>query len=378
MSGRLTSAVYIWVVAIGLTTACSVSAGTGPASTGPASAGQAASVAPGPIKEDGSGLLLPLMQQWAIAYQVHLQGVTVQVTGGGSTKGINDASSGAVDIGASDAYLSSGDVLKNPALLNIPLVVSAQSVIYNLPGLKTRQPGVSAADIHVQLSGSLLAAMYSGAITMWNDSRIQALNGNLVLPAIKIAPLHRKSGSGDTFLFTSYLSTQDYNWNRQVGYGTQVVWPDLPTAQAPDGSAPMITQCAQTPGCVGYNGVSYLSRELSKGLGEAALQNGGGHFTAPTPKTIQAEVNKFVAITPPNETIAMIAGPGGDTYPLVNYEYAIVSTRQPSEAKAKQLRDFLTWVITAGNAGSFVNPVNFQPLPPDLRKLSATQIGLIR
>jgi phosphate transport system substrate-binding protein len=220
--------------------------------------------------------------------------------------------------------------------------------------------------------------MYSGAITMWNDPHIQALNGDLVLPAIKIAPLHRKSGSGDTFLFTSYLSTQDYNWNKKVGYGTQVVWPDVPTAQAPDGSAPMITQCAQAPGCVGYNGVGYLSQELSKGLGEAALQNGGGHFTAPTPKTIQAEVSKFVAITPPNETISMIAGPGGDTYPLVNYEYAIVSAHQPGAATAKQLRDFLTWVITAGNAASFVNSVNFQPLPPDLRKLSATQIGRIR
>ena len=356
-------------------TAPATSVATGKAGT---SGHTAASTSPGPIKEAGSGLLLPLMQQWAAAYHRQFRGVSVQVTGGGSTKGINDASSGAVDIGASDAYLSSGDVLKNPALLNIPLVVSAQSVIYNLPGLKSKQPGVSPADIHVQLSGSVLAAMYSGAITMWNDSHIQALNGDLVLPTIKIAPLHRKNGSGDTFLFTSYLSTQDYDWNKKVGYGTQVVWPAVPTAQAPDGSAPMITQCVQTPGCVGYNGVSYRSQELSQGLGEAALQNGGGHFTAPTPKTIQAEVNKFVAITPPNETIAMIAGPGGDTYPLVNYEYAIVSTHQPSPAKATQLRDFLNWVITAGNAASFVDSVNFQPLPPDLQKLSATQIGRIR
>jgi len=303
--------------------------------------------------------------------------VTVKVTGGGSTQGINDASSGKVDIGASDAYLSSGDVLKNTSLLNIPLVVSAQSVIYNLPGLKSKVPGVNPADIHVQLSGSVLAGMYSGAITMWNDPHIQVLNGDLDLPAVKVAPLHRLKGSGDTFLFTSYLSTQDYTWNTTVGYGTQVVWPRVPTAQAPDGSAPMITQCVQTLGCLGYNGVSYRAQELAGGLGEAALQNGGGHFTAPTPATIQAEVNKFVAITPPNETISMIAGPGGDTYPLVNYEYAIVSTRQPSAAKAKQLRDFLSWVISKGNAPSVVSQVNFQPLPIDIAKLSQAQIGLI-
>ncbi len=378
--GRLTSAVasLIGVVAIGLTASCATTpagnAGAGSAGT----SGHAQASAPaGTLKEGGSGLLEPLMKIWAAAYHQQFPDMTVAVDGGGSTRGINDASSGALDIGASDAYLSSGDVLKNTSLVNIPLVVSAQSVIYNLPGLKSKTPGVKPANINVKLSGSVLALMYTGAITMWDDPRIQALNGDLDLPAIKIAPLHRKSGSGDTFLFTSYLSTQDYNWSTTVGYGTQVAWPDLPTAQAADGSGPMITQCAQTPGCVGYNGVSYRAPELAKGLGEAALQNGGGHFTPPRPDTIQAEVNKFVAITPPNETISMIAGPGGDTYPLVNYEYAIVSTRQPGAAKAKQLRDFLSWAISTGNAPSLVSQVNFQPLPADIQKLSRAQIGLI-
>ena len=81
-------------------------------------------------------------------------------------------------------------------------------------------------------------------------------------------------------------------------------------------------------------------------------------------------MSKFVAITPPNETIAMIAGPGGETYPLVNYEYAIVSTRQPSAARAKLVRDFLSWVISPGNAPALVSQVNFQPLPADIQKLS--------
>jgi phosphate transport system substrate-binding protein len=331
----------------------------------------------GTLTEDGSGLLQPLMGIWAAAYHQKSPDMTIKVSGGGSTKGINDASEGAVDIGASDAYLSSGDVLKNPALLNIPLVVSAQSVIYNLPGLKSKTPGVNASDIHVQLTNAVLAQMYSGAITMWNDPQIEALNGGLDLPAIRVAPLHRLKGSGDTFLFTSYLSSHNYTWNTSVGYGTQVVWPKVSTAQAADGSAPMITQCVKTPGCVGYNGVSYLRQEQSQGLGEAALQNGGGHFTYPTAATIQAEVNNFVAITPPNETISMIFGPGGDTYPLVNYEYAIVSRHQRSSATAAQLRDFLNWVITKGNDASFVDQVNFQPLPQDLQTLSKAQIGLI-
>ena len=108
------------------------------------------------------------MQNWAKAYQ-QATGVPVNTAGGGSTAGIDDASSGKVEVGASDAYLSSGDVLKNPSLLNIPLAISAQSVIYNVPGVSQSE--------HIQLTGTILADMYSGTVKTWNDPMIKALNG---------------------------------------------------------------------------------------------------------------------------------------------------------------------------------------------------------
>jgi phosphate transport system substrate-binding protein len=359
---------------IGLTAACGTAATAGTTSSGGAVA--AASAATGVIKEDGSTLLQPLMQNWATAYGQRTPGVTVQPAGGGSTKGIDDASGGAVDIGASDAYLSAGDLLKNRKLLNIPLVVSAQSVIYNLPGLKP-------AGANVKLTGVVLADMYSGVITTWNDPRITALNGGITIPPIPVVPVHRSDGSGDTFLFTSYLSTQaydpsqGYDWNHNVGYGTSVAWPKNSAAKSAMGSTGMITTCVSNPGCVGYNGVSHLAAEESGNLGEAMLQNGGGGFALPDAQSIQDEVNRFVAITPPNETIAMIASTGGYGYPIVNYEYAIVSKQQPSAARAALIRNFLSWVVTTGNGSSFVSPVNFQPLPSDLQKLSLAQIGEI-
>jgi phosphate transport system substrate-binding protein len=361
---------------ISLTAACGTAATAGTTASGgragTSAAGNAAagSAAASTITEDGSTLLQPLMQNWASAYDQRTPGVTVKPAGGGSTKGINDASAGTVDIGASDAYLSAGDVLKNGNLLNIPLVVSAQSVIYNLPGLKP-------AGANVKLSGVVLAEMYSGAITTWNDSRITALNGGITIPPTPVVPVHRQDGSGDTFLFTSYLSTQDDAWNNQVGYGTSVAWPHIPAAASATGSAGMISTCASNPGCVGYNGVSHLSQEQSQGLGEAMLQNGVGGFALPDAQSIQDEVDRFIAITPPNETIAMIASTGGDGYPIVNYEYAIVSRQQPNAARAALIRNFLSWVVTTGNGSSFVSPVNFQPLPPDLQKLSRDQIGEI-
>jgi phosphate transport system substrate-binding protein len=342
-----------------------------------ASAASAAAAAPsassqsGTISEAGSGLLEPLMQKWATAYHQQFPAATISVSGGGSTQGISKAESGSVDIGASDAYLSSGDVLVHPGLLNIPLAVSAQSVIYNLPGLRP-------AGANVKLTGTLLADMYNGTITMWDDPRIEAINGGTTLPAIPVSPLHRTSGSGDTFIFTSYLSTQDPAWNNSVGYGTLVDWPAIATGKGVSGSDTMITTCASTAGCIGYNGVSYLSTEQSQGLGEAALQNGGGHYAIPNPQTIQAEVGKFIAITPPNETIAMIAGPGGDGYPIINYEYAIIEARQPSAARAQQVKDFLNWVISSQTATSLVGSVGFQPLPSDIKTLSQAQIARIK
>jgi phosphate transport system substrate-binding protein len=214
-----------------------------------------ARAAPGPagtITESGSGLLYPLARTWAAAYHRQFPGVTVTTASTGSGEGIALASASRVDIGASDAYLSSGDLVKNQTLLNIPLAISAQTVIYNVPGLN---PGS-----HVNLNGAVLAGIYGGAIRTWNDPAIAGLNPDLHLPAIKIVPVHRSDSSGDTFLFTSYLSTQDPRWNDTIGYGTTAAWPHFPGAIGATGSIATMRTCESTRGCVAYNGISYLSQ----------------------------------------------------------------------------------------------------------------------
>jgi phosphate transport system substrate-binding protein len=129
-----------------------------------------------------------------------------------------------VDIGASDAYLSSGDLVKNPKLLNVPLAISAQQVNYHVPGL--------GAGVHLRLDGTVLAQMYEGTITAWNDPAIARLNPGVHLPGTPVVPLHRSDSSGDTFLFTSYLATHDPGWNKAIGYGTTVAWPQAGGARA--------------------------------------------------------------------------------------------------------------------------------------------------
>lgn len=348
---------------------------TGSTAPSPVQASPAGSIPAGPangpqsLSETGSTLLFPVLRSWAAAYRQQHANVSVATAASGSGKGIAEASAGQVDIGASDAYLSSGDLITNPAMVNIPLAVSAQQVNYNVPGLRPAT--------HLKLNGKILAEMYQGSITSWNDPRIAAINPGVALPHTRVVPLHRAESAGDTFLFTSYLSTQDAAWDRVTGYGTTVDWPAVAGARAETGNTGMVAGCRATPGCVAYVGIAYLSSATAAGLGYASLRNALGDYEAPAPKAIGAAVSSYVSTTPVNETISMVDGPAVTGYPIVNYEYAIVSTRQRSAAKARDIKAFLHWVITAGNAPQYLGQFRFQPLPASIVSLSDAQIARI-
>jgi phosphate transport system substrate-binding protein len=232
--------------------------------------------------------------------------------------------------------------------------------------------------VHIRLNGTVLTDMYQGRIRTWNSPAITALNPGVPLPPTKIVPLHRAESSGDTFLFSSYLATSNPAWNSAIGYGTTVAWPAAPGALAEKGNAGMVAACKATPGCVAYVGISYLSQALAAGLGEAQLANAAGQYELPTSTTLSAAAASFVSLLPPNETISMVDGPASAGYPIVNYEYAIVTTRQPSAAKARDLRAFLHWAITTGNSAQFLGQVRFQPLPGPVVSLADAQIAQIR
>ena len=362
-SRQLTAALRAALAAVAalLIAAC---AGTSP--SGGASA-VALSATSATISETGSSLLAPQAQTWATAYERANPGVTVYVKSTSSGTGISAASAGTADIGASDAYLSSGDLVNSPTLLNVALTVSAQTVIYHIPGLSQ--------GTHVNLNGTVLAEIYDGDITMWNDPAIAGINPGLTLPPIWIVPVHRTDSSGDTFLFTSYLSTQSEHWSGTIGYGTTAVWPAVAGQLGEKGSVDAMNACVATPGCVAYNGISYLSQALAGHLGYARLENTVGNYTLPSAAAIQASVASFVPLTPPNETISMIAGPAPAGYPIVNYEYAVVKSVQPDAAKARAVKAFLHWVITTGNQAKYTSSVGFQPLPATLVTLGEQQIA---
>jgi len=325
------------------------------------------------LKEDGSTLLLPLFSEWATEYNKQFSNVTISTDSGGSGKGISDASSGAVDIGASDAFLSVGNLVQNPNMANIPLAVAGQQINYNVPGLRP-------AGAHINLNGKVLAAIYEGKIRNWNAAKIADLNKGVSLPNLPIVPLHRgePTGAGDTFLFSSFLSTEDPNWYAKYGFGAIIDWPSVPGAKAETGNDGMVAGCAATRGCIAYVGISDFKKATDAGLGDAALRNAFGNFETPSAATMLAAVNSFISATPDNETISMINGPAPTAYPIVNYEYAIVSKAQPNAVKARDIKAFLNWAINTKDAKSFLGGVQFQPLPAPIAQLADDQIARIK
>lgn len=323
------------------------------------------------LLETGSTLLYPLMNLWVGDYQKVHSDVQITTQGTGSGTGISQAITGVAQIGASDAYLPDAQMKGNP-MYNIPLAISAQQINYNVPGI--------AASQHLNLSGPILAGMYTGDIKYWDDSKIKAINKAVEskLPHLEIVPVHRADGSGDTFLFTQYLSKSTPSWQSGPGYGTAISWPSVANAVGATGNPGMVQTCQNTKGCVAYIGVSFLSETQKAGLGYAALQNKDGKFVLPTTATIGAAAAATDKATPSDERVSMIFAPGADSYPIINYEYAIVNPKQADSAKTAELKKFLTWALTTGQQPKYLNAVHFLPLPASVVKMSLAQVNRIQ
>jgi phosphate transport system substrate-binding protein len=337
---------------------------------GALSVGSTAFAAQTQLLETGSTLLYPLFNLWVPVYAKSNPGVRITTQSTGSGTGISEAISGVAQIGASDAYMSNAQMKVHPDMLNIPLAISSQMVNYNVPGLNNK---------HLNLSGPVLAGIYSGTVKFWDDASIRKLNPGVKLPHKMIVPVHRTDGSGDTFIFSQYLSFSTPSWNQHVGYGTTISWPAVQGGIGAEGNPGMVNACKTTPYCVAYIGISYKNSTDTAKLGEARLLNRAGKFVLPTPATVQAAVEATAAKTPADERISLIFAPGAQSYPIINYEYAIVKSKQPTAQHAMELKKFLSWGISAkgGEASHFMRAVGFVPLSAAIARLSENQVAKI-
>lgn len=302
----------------------------------------AASAASGTLNGAGSTLVAPLEAEWAAAFNSKT-GNTVNYNPVGSGTGIADITARTVDFGASDAPLSSSQASSCNGCVQIPWALSATGVGYNVPG----------AGKKLHLTGTLLAAIYQGQITKWNDPKIAKVNKGVHLPNLTITPVFRSDGSGDTYAFTNYLSAVSSSWRSKVGVGTSVSFPKGASGKGNSG----VTAVLQgTPGAVAYIAVSYL---IAHQLPAVAIQNKAGKFEYPNLSNIEnaAAVVKHV---PGNGALSIVNPPKSAkiAYPISTFTYVIA----PHNAAQKPLlKSFIQYALSAGH--TFGANLDFAPLP---------------
>ena len=304
----------------------------------------------------GSTLVAPLAAKWSGDYQQRA-GVTVTYGAIGSGGGIVQITARTVDFGASDAPLSPDQASSCEGCVQVPWALAATVTAYNVKGVPNR----------LRLSGPVLAEIFLGKVTQWNDSEIARLNPGVQLPATRIVPVFRSDGSGDTYAFSDYLAKVSPEWKDKEGVSTQVSFPTGTGAKGNDGVSAVI---GRANGAIGYLAIAYV---FSGHLDYALVQNAAGKFPVPGIPSILAAAKAATTI-PADNAISITDPPASapGAYPISTFTYAIVPK---SSGKASTLRPFLTYAVTDGQ--TFGPPLRFAPLPPTIVTAAKKAIGTI-
>jgi phosphate transport system substrate-binding protein len=306
----------------------------------------------------GSSLVLPLVSKWEPDYAGKTDPpVTITYGGIGSGGGIDAITNRTVDFGASDAPLTSDQASACDGCLQVPWALSATGIAYNVNGI----------DDGLQLTPQIVADIYLGNITTWDDPAIAKINTGVKLPSTKITPIYRSDGSGDSYVFTSYLSSISPDWKSQVGASTQ---PAFPTGTGAEKNSGVAAAVQSTDGAIGYVGISYIAADS---LHAALLQNAAGNYPVPGLDTISAAAAAVTDVQS-DGSIPLVNPPASaaDAYPMSTYTYAIVPQKSD---KAIELKDFLMYAITDGQA--FGKDLGFPEMPSAVIDHDKTEIAKI-
>jgi len=320
--------------------------------------------------------MYPLYNLWVQGFSGLYPNVPINTANTGSGVGQSYAEQGIVNIGGSSAFLSAAQQNQYPKILNIPLAVSAIIINYNIPNFPL--------NVHLNFSGPVLAEIYNGTISNWSDPKIQAQNPGAVrqglLPDHEIYPIHRSDGSGDTLHFTEYLSKSDFWWNKNVGVGLTVSWPNFGDAQSIIGNPGIVIECQAIKFSISYVAVEALDLATNFQLGSAYVQNAAQNFVAYSPANIQEGLNAFLSNTPADERQSLILAPGTNASPMLTFAYALVSSAEKDPNVAQVIRTFLTYCALPqyGNAQSVLDKYHFLALPPSVLQLTLAQISQIK
>lgn len=363
-AGAVAVVAALAVAACGSSSKSSTSSAT-PGSSSSSSSAAAGSSATGGSKTlvgAGSTLVAPLVDVWQPIY-ASKYGVAITFGAIGSGGGIEQITARSVNFGASDAPLTSSQAAACKSCLEIPWALAATDIAYHVQGVPNG----------LHFTGPVLADIWLGKITKWNDPAIQKLNPGVKLPSTTIHPVHRTDGSGDTFAFTNYLGKVSPTFKSKIGNATTVNWPGGLGGKGNSGVGGVISS---TNGAIGYIAIAYvLANKFDYGL----VQNAAGKYPTPGIPSISAAAKALTSVPSGGTQGISLTDPpksAPNAYPISTFTYILVPTTPSSAAVATSLKKFIDWAITTGQADG--TKLEFAPLPSAVVKADQADVNLIK
>jgi phosphate transport system substrate-binding protein len=297
----------------------------------------------------GATFPYPIYSKWFADY-AQSTGVKINYQSIGSGGGIRQLSEQTVDFGASDGPMSDQELAsaKGGAVLHFPTVMGAVVITYNVPGL-TRP---------LSLSGDVIADIFQGKITKWNDAQIVAQNRGVSLPNSDILVVHRSDGSGTTYIFSDYLNTVSPSWSSTLGKGKEIKWP---VGLGGKGNEGVTGQVKQTPGSIGYVELAYAKQN---NLPYANVRNADGRFVTASIASVTAAAASMKLPKNTDYRVSIVNAPGKDSYPISSMTWILVYQNQLDAVKGAKLVNFLRWAYTNGEKSA--SALDYAPLPSSM------------
>lgn len=298
----------------------------------------------------GATFPYPLYAKWAEAY-ANKTGNKMNYQSIGSGGGIKQIQSKTVDFGASDMPMKPEELEKN-GLTQFPTVIGGVVPVLNVPGVTPGQ---------LKLTGALIADIYMGKVSNWNDAAIAKLNAGVKLPDLKITPVRRSDGSGTTFVFTNYLSKVSPEWASKVGSNTAVNWSAGVGGKGNEGVANYVTRIK---GAIGY--VEYAYAKQNK-IAHASVQNAAGNFVQPDDSSFAASAAGADWSKAPGFYLILTNQPGKDTWPISSATFILMHKKQDKPAQATEALKFFDWAYSNGDATA--GQLDYVPMPASVKTL---------
>jgi phosphate transport system substrate-binding protein len=309
----------------------------------------------------GATFPYPIYSKWFSEYKQQNPSVQINYQPIGSGGGILQVTSGTVDFGASDVTMTDEQLAKAKVkVIALPTVLGAVVPVYNVPGINKE----------LNFSGDVIADIYLGKISSWNDARIAKDNPGVNLPNQAILPVYRSEGSGTSFIFTDFLSKVSPDFKSRVGAGAAVKWPAGIGQKGNEGVAGMVRQ---SPYAFGY--VELIYAEQNK-MSFGAVKNAAGKYLKASTAGVTAAAAAAAKTMPADYRVSITNAAGPDSYPISSFTWLLIPTQSPNAAKTKALVDFMNWMLDHGEAEAA--SLSYAPLPKQVQDMVRKSITTIK